>query len=102
MSGGFAAQSETIAAHGKQLLNAVAPSLQEVVTASQISLGANVMGEICQIYACIFNDELDTAKELISKLPSAVESTGEQLGETARLYQSTDAGNAASLEGLGQ
>jgi hypothetical protein len=102
MSAGFSAQSETIAAHGKQLLNSVAPSLQEVVTASQISLGPNVMGEICQIYAGIFNDELDKAKELISKLPGAIEATGDQLGETAQLYQNTDTGNSASLEGLGQ
>lgn len=102
MSGGFAAQSDAIAAHGKQLLNSVAPSLQEVVTASQISLGPNVMGEICQIYALIFNDELDTAKELIGKLPGAIESAGDQLGKTAELYQSTDTSNAGSLEGLGQ
>lgn len=102
MSSGFAAQSDAIAAHGKQLLNAIAPSLQEVVTASQISLGANVMGEICQMYAFIFNDELDKAKELISKLPGAVESTGDQLGKTAELYQNTDTSNASSLEGLGQ
>jgi hypothetical protein len=100
MSSGFTAQSEAIAAHGKQLLNALAPSLHEVVAASQISLGPNVMGEICQVYAGIFNDELDKAKELISKLPGAVESTGDQLGQTAQLYQNTDTGTAASLEGL--
>lgn len=100
MSSGFTAQSEAIAAHGKQLLNAVAPSLQEVVTASQISLGTNVMGEICQIYAGIFNEELDTAKRLVSLLPGAIEATGDELGATAQLYQNADAGNAGSLEGL--
>ncbi|MDX3662749.1 hypothetical protein PV646_36075 [Streptomyces sp. ID05-26A] len=100
MSGKFAAESEAIAAHGKQLLTAVAPSLQEVVTASRISLGANVMGEICQMYAGIFNEELDTAKDLVSKLPAAVEATGDQLVRTAELYDSIDTGNAASLEGL--
>ncbi|MEU7481803.1 type VII secretion target [Lentzea sp. NPDC042327] len=102
MTGGFAARSDAIAAHGKQLVNAVAPSLQEVVTASQTSLGPNVMGELCQAYAFIFNDELDKAKQLVGLLPAVVEATGDQLGKTAELYQNTDTGNAGSLEGLHQ
>lgn len=99
---GFHTQADAIAAHGKQLANAVAPSLQEVVTASQISLGPNVMGEICQVYAFIFNDELDNAKHLVSLLPDVVEATGDELGKTADLYQNTDASTAGSMKGLHQ
>lgn len=97
---GFAAQSEAIAAHGKQLVGRLSPSLQEVVSASQVSLGPTVMGELCQRWSWIFNDELDRAKLLLAELPKAFEATGDSLCSTAETYQQTDDGNHASFQGL--
>ncbi|GLY48925.1 hypothetical protein [Lentzea sp. NBRC 102530] len=97
---GFAARSEAITAHGKQLVGRLAPSLQEVASASQVSLGPNVMGELCQVWSFIFNDELDKAKSLLAELPRAFEATGDSLCSTAETYQQSDDGNRASFRGL--
>ncbi|MDX8146049.1 hypothetical protein SK854_28335 [Lentzea sp. BCCO 10_0061] len=97
---GFAAQSGAIAAHGKQIVGRLSPSLQEVASASQVSLGPNVMGELCQAWSWIFDDELDKAKLLLAELPKAFEATGDDLCSTAETYQQTEDGNRASLRGM--
>ncbi|SMD19404.1 hypothetical protein [Lentzea albidocapillata] len=97
---GFAAQSEAIAAHGKQIVGRLSPSLQEVASASQVSLGPAVMGELCQAWSWIFNDELDKAKLLLAELPKAFEATGDGLCSTAETYQQTEDANRASLRGV--
>jgi hypothetical protein len=100
MSGGFKAQSETVAAHGKMLVGQLSPSLQEAVSASRVSLGPNVMGELCQVWSWIFNDELDDAKALLAALPKAFESTGDELCATAETYQQVDEGNLTAMQGM--
>ncbi|HEX8870149.1 MAG TPA: type VII secretion target [Lentzea sp.] len=100
MSGGFQVQSEAISAHGKQLVGQLAPSLQEAVSASQVSLGPNVMGELCQHWSWIFNEELDDAKALLAALPKAFESTGDELCSTAETYQQVEEGNRAAMQGM--
>lgn len=97
---GFAAQSEAIAAHGKQIVGGLSPSLQEVASASQVSLGPTVMGELCQVWSFIFNDELDKAKLLLAELPKAFEATGDSLCSTAETYRQTDEGNRDALRGV--
>ncbi|SDL36573.1 Excreted virulence factor EspC, type VII ESX diderm [Lentzea albidocapillata subsp. violacea] len=97
---GFAAQSEAIAAHGKQLVGQVSPSLQEAVSASQVSLGPNVMGELCQAWSWIFNDELDDAKALLAALPKAFEATGDELCSAAETYRQTEEGNRTAMQGV--
>lgn len=47
------------------LVGRLSPSLQEAVSAAQVSLGPNVMGELCQHRSWIFNEELDDAKALL-------------------------------------
>ncbi|WP_439663775.1 hypothetical protein ACSHWB_21440 [Lentzea sp. HUAS TT2] len=97
---GFAAQSEAVAAHGKQIVGGLSPSLREVASASQVSLGPTVMGELCQVWSFIFNDELDKAKLLLAELPKAFEATGDSLCSTAETYQQTEDGNRASMRGV--
>ena len=97
---GFAAQSEAIAAHGKQLVGQLSPSLQEAVSASQVSLGPNVMGELCQHWSWIFNKELDDAKALLAALPKAFEATGDGLCSTAETYQRAEEDNRAAMKGM--
>lgn len=97
---GFAARSEAIAAHGKQIVGQLSPSLQQVASASQVSLGPAVMGELCQMWSFIFNDELDDAKALLAALPKAFEATGDELCSTAETYQQTEDGNRDSLRGM--
>ncbi|SDP20990.1 hypothetical protein [Lentzea jiangxiensis] len=99
MTGGFQAQAEAIAAHGKNLVGQLSPSLQEAASASQVSLGPAVMGELCQRWSWIFNDELDKAKQLLAELPKAFEATGDSLCSTAETYQQTEDGNRASFRG---
>jgi hypothetical protein len=99
MSSGFTAQSEAIAAHGKQIVGQLSPSLQEAVSASQANLGPNVMGELCQAWSWIFNEELDEAKALLAALPGAFEATGDELCSTAETYQQAEAGNRSSMQG---
>lgn len=99
MTSGFNTRAETVAAHGKMLVGQLSPSLQEVVAASQVNLGPNVMGELCQVWSWIFNEELDDAKALLAALPTAFESTGENVRSTAETYQHTEEGNRAALEG---
>ena len=97
---GFSAQSDAIAAHGKQIVGRLAPSLQEVASASQVSLGPNVMGELCQAWSWIFDDELDKAESLLAELPKAFEATGDELCSTAETYQQTEDGNRTSMRGM--
>ncbi|SES04641.1 hypothetical protein [Lentzea albida] len=100
MSGGFRTQAETVAAHGKMLVGRLSPSLQEAVSASQVSLGPNVMGELCQRWSWIFNEELDDAKALLAALPKAFEATGDELCSTAETYQQVEEGNRAAMKGM--
>jgi hypothetical protein len=100
MSGSFQTQSETVAAHGKMLVGQLTPSLQEAMSASQVSLGPNVMGELCQRWSWIFNTELDEAKALLAALPKAFESTGDELCSTAETYQQAEEGNRAAMQGM--
>jgi hypothetical protein len=100
MTSGFQAQSETIAAHGKQIVGQLAPSLQEAVSASQVSLGPSVMGELCQAWSWIFNEELDEAKALLAALPKAFEATGDELCSTAETYQQVEEGNRTAMQGM--
>ncbi|GAB2859309.1 hypothetical protein [Lentzea nigeriaca] len=100
MSGGFQTQAETVAAHGKMLVGRLSPSLQEAVSASQVSLGPNVMGELCQAWSWIFNDELDNAKNLLAALPKAFEATGDELCSTAETYGQVEEGNRGAMQGM--
>ncbi|MFI6097788.1 hypothetical protein ACIA8G_19695 [Lentzea sp. NPDC051213] len=100
MSGGFQTSAETVAAHGKMLVGQLSPSLQEAVSASQVSLGPNVMGELCQVWSWIFNEELDDAKALLAALPKAFEATGDELCSTAETYQQAEDGNRTSMQGM--
>ena len=97
---GFQAQAETVSAHGKMLVGRLTPSLQEAVSASQVSLGPNVMGELCQHWSWIFNHELDQAKALLAALPKAFESTGDELCATAETYQHVEEGNRTAMQGM--
>lgn len=98
MSGGFQTQAETVTAHGKMLVGRLSPSLQEAVSASQVSLGSNVMGELCQGWSWIFNDELDQAKSLLAALPTAVDTTGDELCSTTETYQQVEERNRAAVQ----
>ena len=100
MSSGFAAQSEAIAAHGKQIVGQLSPSLHEAASASQVNLGPSVMGELCQAWSWIFNEELDEAKALLAALPKAFESTGDELFSTADTYQHTEEVNSDAMQGM--
>lgn len=97
---GFGAHADSIEAHGKLLSNQLAADLQEAVDASHISLGADVMGLICQVYSFVFNDELQQAQDLVGKLPAAMEVTGGELQATSTTYRDIDGGNAAGLAGV--
>ncbi len=100
MTGGFQTQAETVAAHGKMLVGQLSPSLQEAVSASLVSLGANVMGELCQHWSWIFDEELDDAKALLAVLPKAFESTGDNLCSAAETYQQAEEGNRTAMQGM--
>lgn len=101
MSGaGFEARADSIDAHGKELLNSLGPSLREVMNASQVSLGTDVMGLIGQMYTGIFNEELEVAKNLLAKLPEAADVAGEGLISTANEYRQAEAGNQAAFGGM--
>jgi hypothetical protein len=71
--------------------------LQQAVDASHISLGADVLGLICQVYSFVFDEELREAQNLVSRLPDAMEATGAQLIATAATYRGVDGDNAADL-----
>lgn len=96
---GFEARAEAIGNHGKFLSGQLGSELQQAVDASHVSLGADVMGVICQVYAGIFNDELDHAKELLAKLPEVMETTGEGLSANAETYRNAEEANRASFGG---
>ncbi|ANZ35665.1 hypothetical protein BBK82_05800 [Lentzea guizhouensis] len=100
MTGAFRTQADAVAAHGKMLVGQLSPSLQEAASASQVSLGPNVMGELCQMWSFIFNDELDDAKALLASLPKAFEATGDSLCSTAETYRQADDGNRIALDGV--
>jgi hypothetical protein len=97
---GFETHAEAVDAHGKFLSETLASDLQQAVDASHVSLGADVMGVICQVYSFVFNEELDQAKDLVSKLPGAMESTGGELRATAATYRDTDEGQGSAFGGL--
>jgi hypothetical protein len=96
---GFDADADAVEAHGKVLSDQLTGDLRQAVDASHISLGADVLGLICQVYSFVFDEELQEAQNLVGKLPDAMEATGSQLISTASTYRSTDGDNAT---GLGQ
>ena len=97
---GFQTQADTVAAHGKMLTGQLSPSLQEAVSAAQVSLGPNVMGELCQHWSWIFNTELDDAEALLAALPKTFEATGDELCSTAETYQHVEEGNRTAMQGM--
>jgi hypothetical protein len=97
---GFGTNADAVEAHGKLLSDRLASDLQQVVDASHVSLGADVMGLICQVYSFVFNEELQHAQDLVSKLPAAMETTGGELKATAATYRGVDGDNAAGLGGV--
>jgi hypothetical protein len=97
---GFETHVEAVEAHGRFLSSDLAADLQQCVDASHISLGPDVMGIICQVYPRIFNEKLDHAKDLLSKLPTAVDSTGIQLCDTASTYRDNEQATKDAFGGM--
>jgi hypothetical protein len=97
---GFTTQTEAVQAHGKTVSSQIVGDLDEAVQAAQsVALGPEVMGIICQMYTFVFNDELDHAKDMVSKLPEAMESTGKRLQQAASLYDGNEQGTKNTFEG---
>jgi hypothetical protein len=97
---GFGTNADAVEAHGKVLSDQLAGDLQQAVDASHTSLGADVLGLICQVYSFVFDEELQEAKNLVSTLPGVMESTGGELIATAATYRGVDGDNAAGLGGV--
>jgi hypothetical protein len=97
---GFSTQTEAVQAHGKTLAGQIADDLDEAVQAARtVTLGPEVMGVICQMYTFVFNDELDHAKDMLGKLPRAMESTGTRLQQAASMYDGNEQGTKSTFEG---
>jgi len=97
---GFQTDAETVRAHGRTLSTQLTDDLTEAVQAAEtVNLGAEAMGVICQMYTFVFNDELDHAKELLGKLPEAMESTGDRLQQSAAGYEETELGATKTFGG---
>lgn len=98
---GFKTTKTDLEAHAKLLDGTLSAEVQEAVDAAgQVKLGAETMGVICQVYSFIFNDELDTARDLLSKLPEALDATGAELRAAANLYDTTDQGERTNFDGM--
>jgi hypothetical protein len=97
---GFTTQTEAVQAHGKSLSTQITDSLDEAVQAAQsVTLGPEVMGVICQMYTFVFQGEMDDAKEMLSALPKAMDSTGTRLQRAASMYDGTEQGTKNTFEG---
>jgi hypothetical protein len=94
---GFGTDADAVEAHGKLLSDQFTGDLQQAVDASHVSLGADALGLICQVYSFVFDEELQAAKDLVNRLPNAVEATGAQLISTAATYRGVDGDNAGEL-----
>jgi len=97
---GFGTDADTVEAHGKVLSDQFAGDLQQAVDASHVSLGADALGLICQVYSFVFDEELREAKNLVGTLPGVMEATGGELIATAATYRGVDGDNAAGLSGV--
>lgn len=98
---GLGTTPEDLEAHAKLLDGTLAPDLQEAVDAAgQVKLGAESMGVICQVYSFIFDDELETAKDMLTKLPQVMEAASEQLRGSAGDYRNTDQGERNTFDGM--
>ncbi|WP_309110917.1 type VII secretion target [Saccharothrix sp.] len=98
---GFKTSKADLEDHAKLLDGTLSSEVREAVDAAgQVKLGAETMGVICQVYSFIFNDELDTARDLLAKLPEALDATGAELRASANLYDTTDQGERRTFDGM--
>ena len=98
---GTQADTQAMADHGKHLTGEIASGLQKAHDAStQVKLGDDVMGELCQMYSFIFNDEVAAAEEMLRALPKAMDASGNRVMDTAKDIQERDDRNKENFEGL--
>lgn len=64
--------------------------LVQVVDASKVSIGADVMGVLCQAWSFIFQEEHEQAKAAVAKLPDLLMMDADCLKTIAEAYESTE------------
>lgn len=98
---GTRTNTDAMDAHGKQVSGEIAAALQQAHTAStEVKLGSDVMGELCQVWAEIFDDEVAAAGEMLKQLPKAMEASGERVLDASREFRETDERNQQDIGGV--
>ncbi|GAA3850326.1 hypothetical protein GCM10022243_15230 [Saccharothrix violaceirubra] len=98
---GFGTSADNLDEHADYIEDVLAPDVREAVEAAgRVKLGDDSMGLLCQVYSFVFDEELDTARDLLRKLPDALDATAGDLHATATGYRTVDSGESTNLDGM--
>lgn len=98
---GFTTDTHQIRQHADYLGGELHDGLSQVVEASQVSIGVESLGVLCQAWSFIFSEEHEEAKRLVAKLPELMTMDAECLRQVAQVYEETEDINLAVF-GKGQ
>ena len=98
---GTETDTDAMAKHGKHLTGEITSALGKAhATSTEVKLGADVMGELCQAWSFIFDDEVAAAQEMLQQLPKAMDASGGRVLDAAKEFRERDDRNRENFEGL--
>ncbi len=97
---GYATQIEALHKHGGYVRDEIGPAVEAVLDASRsVSLGPDVLGYICQVYAVFFEQALVDAQDALGRLPELPEGVATGLDESGKTYAAVEDLNRAAFGG---
>ncbi len=97
---GYATQIEALHEHAGYVRGEIRPAVDAALDGSRsVSLGPDVLGHICQVYAVFFDQALVDAQDALGRLPELPEGVATGLDESAKTYTAVEDRNRAAFGG---
>lgn len=97
---GYATQVEALHEHAGYVRGEVGAAVDAAREASRsVTLGPDVLGYICQVYAVFFEQALVDAQDALGRLPELPDGVATGLDESAKTYTAVEDLNRAAFGG---
>jgi hypothetical protein len=98
---GTQTNTDAMTGHGKQLTGEITSALAQAHQAStQNKLDDNVLGELGQVWAFIFNEEVAAAERMLRQLPKSMEANGHKVLDAANEFRNRDDAASSGFQGI--